>query len=73
MNNYNLNMNKYNYYNDTVDADEFIGMAISGEIEDSDGFGFIIIENQINEKKPIAPSDYDTIDPDIDNILWFNY
>ena len=59
-----------------IEVDEFVGMCIEGEIDDSDGYGRIVYDcEEIDDKSEVAPSDVQTsdiLDNDaITHILWF--
>jgi hypothetical protein len=57
-----------------IDLDEFIGMIVEGEIEDSDGYGFLVWDNDV-EPKELAPSELKCmyIPDDFTHILWFQH
>jgi hypothetical protein len=58
-----------------IDIDEFMGKCLEGEIDDSDGYGFKVYNNEIDEKFEVIPSDAvigaDLYDDELTHILWF--
>ncbi len=68
-----INTSTFEEFNlgEVIDADEFVGRCISGDLTDYDGFGLMMIDNEIDSKTQIAPSDYDSIPMDVTDILWF--
>ncbi len=55
-----------------IEVDEFVGMCIEGELDDSDGYGLLVIDGEVNPKKEIAPSSFHDIPDHVTDILWFN-
>lgn len=54
-----------------IDIYEFIGMHIEGEVDDGDGFGYAVIDGEVDEKKELSPSDIADLSEDVTDILWF--
>lgn len=55
-----------------LDVDEFVGMCITGHLIDYDGFGHLVFDDEIEDKKEVSPSDYDSIPEDVTHVLWYN-
>lgn len=56
-----------------LDADEFIGMVVDGEIGDEDGyFKWVFDEDQVDENE-FPPSDVMSVDipEDVTHVLWY--
>lgn len=53
------------------DVDEFVGLCISEDIVDSDGYGRLVYDEEVDGSIELAPSDYDSIPENVTYILWF--
>lgn len=59
-----------------IEVDEFVGMCIERDIEDSDGYGRLVYDcDDVEDKYEVLPSDYEDgifEDDNITHILWFD-
>jgi hypothetical protein len=59
-----------------IDIDEFVGKCLEGDIDDSDGYGYKVYDNEVDDMFEILPSDStagdDLYDDEITHILWFS-
>jgi hypothetical protein len=57
-----------------IDIDEFVGMVVEGEIDDSDGMAQLVYEEDTLDTTEFSPSDvafYMDVPEDVTHILWF--
>jgi hypothetical protein len=55
-----------------IDIFEMIGMHVEGEIDDGDGYGYAVIDGDVDDTKELSPSDFAELSDDVTDILWFN-
>lgn len=60
-----------------IDIDEFMGQCLEGEKDDSDGYGFKVYGNEVDDMFEVLPSDavigsdlYS--DDELTHILWYS-
>jgi hypothetical protein len=57
-----------------IDIDEFVGMVVEGEIDDNDGYGLMVRDDEVFDKEN-PPSEIafylDTDGLGITHVLWF--
>lgn len=56
-----------------IDIYEFIGMHIEGEVDDGDGYGYAVIDGEVDDRKELEPSDIADLSDDVTDILWFQH
>lgn len=65
-------LSEYIERGDLLEIKEFKQSCIDGGFIDYDGFGYLVFHDQVDETRPLSPSEIKTIPASATHILWFN-